>query len=172
MPDIMKIMVISDTHGIIDENITPFLRNSVMIIHAGDIMKTSILSELKSYSDNVIAVAGNNDLPERFSDLEDKDIISKLSKVEQIYIGDDIITVEHGDRFGHHHSHDDLRFAYPESKLIIYGHTHNQVCDKTSNPWIVNPGAAGHTRNNDGGPCYMQITIENNNWDIQPFCIK
>jgi predicted phosphodiesterase len=43
-----------------------------MIIHAGDIMKTSILSELESYSDNVIAVAGNNDLPERFSDLEDK----------------------------------------------------------------------------------------------------
>ena len=93
MPDIMKIMVISDTHGIIDDNIIPFLRNSDMIIHAGDIMETSILSELKSYSDNVIAVAGNNDLPERFSDLEDKDIISKLSKVEQIYIGDDIITV-------------------------------------------------------------------------------
>ena len=36
----------------------------------------------------------------------------------------------------------------------------------------VNPGAAGHTRNNDGGPCYMQILIENNNWDIQPYCIK
>ena len=46
MPDIMKIMVISDTHGIIDENITPFLRNSDMIIHAGDIMKTSILKQL------------------------------------------------------------------------------------------------------------------------------
>ena len=59
MSDIMKIMVISDTHGIIDENITPFLKNSDMIIHAVDIMKTSILSELKSYSDNVIAVAGN-----------------------------------------------------------------------------------------------------------------
>jgi len=80
--------------------------------------------------------------------------------------------VEHGDRFGHHPSHDDLRSAYPESKLIIYGHTHNQVCDKSSNPWIVNPGAAGHTRNNDGGPCYMQIFIENNNWNIQPYCIK
>mgnify|MGYP001273183479 CR=1 FL=1 len=167
MSDIMKITVISDTHGIIDKDIIPHLKNSDMIIHAGDIMKTSILKQLESYSDNVIAVAGNNDLPERFSDPEDKEIISKLSKVEQFNIGDNIVTVEHGDRFGHHPSHDDLRFAYPESKLIIYGHTHNQVCDKTSNPWIVNPGAAGHTRNNDGGPCYMQIIIENNNWDIR-----
>ena len=130
MSDIMKITVISDTHGIIDENIVPHLKNSDMIIHAGDIMNTNILKQLESYSDNVVAVAGNNDLPERFSDPEDKEIISKLSKVEQFNVGDDIVTVEHGDRFGHHPSHDDLRFAYPESKLIIYGHTHNQVCDK------------------------------------------
>ena len=72
MSDIMKITVISDTHGIIDKDIIPHLKNSDMIIHAGDIMKTSILKQLESYSDNVIAVAGNNDLPERFSDPEDK----------------------------------------------------------------------------------------------------
>ena len=87
MSDIMKITVISDTHGIIDKDIIPHLKNSDMIIHAGDIMKTSILKQLESYSDNVIAVAGNNDLPERFSDPEDKEIISKLSKVEQFNIG-------------------------------------------------------------------------------------
>jgi predicted phosphodiesterase len=48
MPDIMKIMVISDTHGIIDKDIIPHLKNSDMIIHAGDIMETSILKQLKS----------------------------------------------------------------------------------------------------------------------------
>ena len=83
MSDIMKITVISDTHGIIDENIVPHLKNSDMIIHAGDIMNTNILKQLESYSDNVVAVAGNNDLPERFSDSEDKEIISKLSKAKQ-----------------------------------------------------------------------------------------
>jgi putative phosphoesterase len=172
MSDIKKITVISDTHGIIDDNVLPALKNSDMIVHAGDIMNTAILEQLSSYSSHVVAVAGNNDIPERFSNQKDKEIISKLSKVEQFTIGEDIITVEHGDRFGHHPSHDDLRFAYPESKLIIYGHTHNQVVDKSSTPWIVNPGAAGHTRNNDGGPCYMQILINNNNWEIQPYCIK
>ena len=85
-----------------------------------------------------------------------------MKKIEQFSINSELVTVEHGDRFGHHPSHDELRAAYPDSKLIIYGHTHNQVCDQSGTPWIVNPGAAGHTRNNDGGPCYMEIFINDN----------
>ena len=172
MHTVKKITVISDTHGVIDEQIIPYLQDSDMIIHAGDIMSTDIIRKLMTYSKKVVAVAGNNDLPERFSDEEDKKIISKLNKVEQFSINSETVTVEHGDRFGHHPSHEDLRAAYPDSKLIIYGHTHNQVCDQSSTPWIVNPGAAGHTRNNDGGPCYVQIFINENNWEIQPHCIK
>ena len=172
MHTVKKITVISDTHGVIDEQIIPFLKDSDMIVHAGDIMSTDIIRKLKTYSKKVVAVAGNNDLPERFSDEEDKKIISKLNKVEQFSINSETVTVEHGDRFGHHPSHEELRAAYPGSKLIIYGHTHNQVCDKSSTPWIVNPGAAGHTRNNDGGPCYMQIFINDSNWEIKSHCIK
>ena len=172
MQAVKKITVISDTHGVIDQNIIPVLQNSDMIIHAGDIMSIDILKKLSTFSDTVIAVAGNNDIPERFPDIEDKKIISKLKKVEQLLINGEKITIEHGDRFGHHPSHDDLRAAYPDSKLVIYGHTHNQICDQSSNPWIVDPGAAGHTRNNDGGPCYMQIFINEDNWEIKPYCIK
>ena len=172
MHTVKKITVISDTHGVIDEQIIPYLQDSDMIIHAGDIMCADIIRKLKTYSKKVVAVAGNNDLPERFSDEEDKKIISKLNKVEQFSINSETITVEHGDRFGHHPSHEDLRAAYPNSKLIIYGHTHNQVCDQTKYPWVVNPGAAGHTRNNDGGPCFMQIHINKNNWEIKSHCIK
>ena len=172
MSDIRKITVISDTHGVIDDQITAVLNDSDMIVHAGDIMSISIIKKLKTYAKKVIAVAGNNDLPERYSDKEDKKIISKLNKVEQFSINNQLVTVEHGDRFGHHPSHDDLRAAYPDSKLIIYGHTHNQVCDQSLSPWVVNPGAAGHTRYNDGGPCYMQILIDNDNWEIKSHCVK
>ena len=172
MNDITKITVISDTHGIIDDEITSVLSDSDIIVHAGDIMSTSIIKKLKTYCKRVIAVAGNNDLPERYSAKEDKKIISELKTVEQFSINNELVTVEHGDRFGNHPAHDDLRIAYPDSKLIIYGHTHNQVCDKSTTPWVVNPGAAGHTRNNDGGPCYMQILIDNDDWEIQSHCIK
>ena len=172
MHDIKTITVISDTHGIIDDQITSVLNNSDMIVHAGDIMSTSIIKKLKTYSKRVIAVAGNNDLPARYSEEEDKRIISQLKKIEQFSINNELVTVEHGDRFGHHPSHDDLRAAHPDSKLIIYGHTHNQICDMSANPWVINPGAAGHTRNNDGGPCCVQIFIDNHDWEIQSHCIK
>ena len=72
MHDIRKITVISDTHGVIDDQITSVLNDSDMIVHAGDIMSISIIKKLKTYSRRVIAVAGNNDLPERYSDEEDK----------------------------------------------------------------------------------------------------
>ena len=172
MQTIKNITVISDTHGVIDEGIIPHLIDSDMIVHAGDIMSIDIIKKLKTYSQNVVTVAGNNDLPERYSNPQDKEIISKLNKVEHFKIGEETVTVEHGDRFGHHPSHHELRSAYPTSKLIIYGHTHNQVCDTSETPWIINPGAAGHTRNNDGGPCYMKITITNNDWKIKPYCLK
>lgn len=166
------ISIISDTHGIINKKITPNLIGSDIIIHAGDIMSTQILKQLREICSNVIAVAGNNDYPERYESLEDKEIISQLNKVEHIKVADEIVTIEHGDRFGHHPSHIDLRNEYPRSKLIIYGHTHNQVCDQTERPWVVNPGAAGNTRNNDGGPCFMQVIVNNNNWDIKAHCFK
>ena len=57
--------------------------------------------------------AGNNDLPERYSDPHDKEIISKLNKVEHFKIGEETVTVEHGDRFGHHPSHHELRALIP-----------------------------------------------------------
>ncbi len=166
------ISVISDTHGVIDNKIVQNIIGSDVIIHAGDIMSTKILEELNNYSENVIAVAGNNDFPERYESKKDKEIISKLKKVEHIRVADDLVTVEHGDRFGNHPSHIELRAEYPQSKLIIYGHTHYQVCDKTETPWVINPGAAGRTRNNDGGPCFMKIIVNNNLWDIQSYCFK
>ena len=43
MHDIRKITVISDTHGVIDDQITSILNDSDMIVHAGDIMSTSII---------------------------------------------------------------------------------------------------------------------------------
>ena len=78
MHDIKKITIISDTHGIIDEKIVPYLKNTDMIIHAGDIMDTKIINQLNSYCDIVVLVAGNNDIPERFCNPEDKEITEDL----------------------------------------------------------------------------------------------
>ena len=171
MKKINSISIISDTHGHIDNRISPYLKESDMIIHAGDVCDTKIISDLKKYCQYVYVVAGNNDIPDRYNKEEDRKIISKLKKIEKIKLNNHTITVEHGNRFGGNPSHEELRNAHPDSKLVIYGHSHNQVCDQNSEPWVINPGACGHTRNNDGGPCFMQIKIDNqDNWKIVPYC--
>ena len=172
MKGVSSVSIISDTHGLIDSHIINYLKNTDVIIHAGDICSTKIISDLNRYCDDVYMVAGNNDIPEKFSDQNDKAIISNLKKSQTIEINNQLISVEHGDRFGHHANHNGLRQSYPDSKLIIYGHTHIQACDQEKDPWVINPGACGHTRNNDGGPCFMQIEIKNDNWDIIPYCFN
>jgi predicted phosphodiesterase len=55
---------------------------------------------------------------------------------------------------GHEHgwktpSHKSLLQTYPNAKVIIYGHTHKQVIDTESSPWVINPGASGAVRNGE-----------------------
>lgn len=172
MKKINTVSIISDTHGIIDSHIVSYLKNSDVIIHAGDICSTKIISDLNRYCDQVYVVAGNNDVPEKYFEHKDKKIISGLKKTQTIEINNQIISIEHGDRFGHKADHNGLRQSYPNAKLIVYGHTHIQVCDQDKEPWVINPGACGHTRNNDGGPCFIQIEIKDNKWDIIPYCFN
>ena len=172
MRDVSSISIISDTHGHIDSHIISYLKNTDVIIHAGDICSTKIISDLYQYCDQVYIVAGNNDIPEKYDDPKDKKIISRLKKSQTFQINNHIVSVEHGDRFGHHANHNELRKSYPDARLIIYGHTHIQACDQKDFPWVVNPGACGHTRNNDGGPCFMQIEINADKWDIIPYCFS
>ena len=103
----------------------------------------------------------------------DKTVEEYLSKSDIIiHAGDEIITVTHGDQFGSMPSHSKLRDTFPDSKLIIYGHTHFQIFDDSESPWVMNPGASGHTRNMNGGPCFSQIHIDNGMWNIKQYCFN
>ena len=66
MKKVSLISVISDTHGHIDNHIISYLKNTDIIIHAGDICSTSIISDLNRYCDKVFLVAGNNDVRENY----------------------------------------------------------------------------------------------------------
>tara|TARA_Y100000816_G_C26087906_1_gene574387 strand:+ start:1276 stop:1791 length:516 start_codon:yes stop_codon:yes gene_type:complete len=166
------ISIISDTHGILDQSVKQHLNSSDIIIHAGDVMSTDLIKHLKNNYKKTFIVAGNNDIPERYNNLDDKKIISTLNKVENIDVCGEKITVTHGDQFGGMPSHIELRENYPESKLIIYGHTHYQIFDDSESPWVMNPGASGHTRNMNGGPCFSQIHINNKSWNVKQFCFN
>jgi len=62
-----------------------------------------------------------------------------------------------------------LREAYPNVKMIVYGHTHKQLIEQDTIPWIVNPGAGGETRNHGSSKCLMLTIKSEQNWCIKPY---
>ena len=152
---VLKIGILSDTHGAVHPQIVELINDCDFALHAGDIVDIEVLQKLNPKQE-VFAVRGNNDYH-----------ITHLEDVEVLSLPGGKIVIEHGHRHGHYEPcHESLRKSYPDAKAIIYGHTHRQVVDKTKTPWVINPGAAGETRNYDGAKCLM-ITIDGEKeWDI------
>ncbi|MEE9444113.1 MAG: metallophosphoesterase family protein [Cocleimonas sp.] len=158
----VTIAVISDTHAHLEPQIIEIIRDCDIAVHAGDICGEDILDLMKPKSGKVYAVTGNND---PYCHISKKQLPSVLS----FDVCGEIITIEHGHKHGHHSpDHDSLRNTHPDAKIIIYGHTHKQVIDKTTTPWIVNPGAAGKTRTR-GGPSCLVIKCNKGDWRIEKF---
>ena len=153
---VLKIGILSDTHGAVHPQIVELINDCDFALHAGDIVDIEVLQKLNPKQE-VFAVRGNNDYH-----------ITHLEDVEVLSLPGGKIVIEHGHRHGHYEPcHESLRKSYPDAKAIIYGHTHRQVVDKTKTPWVINPGAAGETRNYDGAKCLM-ITIDGEKeWDIE-----
>ena len=78
--------------------------------------------------------------------------------------------MEHGHRVQNiERDHFQLGYKYPDSRLVIYGHTHLQRVDQDTLPWLLNPGAAGIVRNHNGPSCY-QLKIAADEWTVE--CYK
>ncbi len=153
-----KIAVLSDTHGFVHPEINTLVNKCDIIIHAGDVVEESVLSQLKP-KEKLIAVAGNNDTH-----------ITHLEDVETIEVYNQQIAIEHGHQHGHYKPcHQSLRDSYPDAKIIIYGHTHKQVIDKSDTPWVINPGAAGKIRTNGGASCLIVTAYDYHDWRIEQF---
>ncbi len=160
----LKVGILSDTHGHIDERIVEVINDCDFAIHAGDICGAHILDKLKPRID-LIAVAGNNDHPALWRE-EEAEIVSALPKSTKLQLPGGIIFIEHGHRLGHHPEHEQFRWDHAEAKLIVYGHTHKRIIDQTAEPWVVNPGAAGNIRNHGGASCLVLHASETD-WKIE-----
>jgi putative phosphoesterase len=147
--------ILSDTHGFIHLDIVNLINQCDIAIHSGDIVDEKTLLQLKP-KQQLIAIQGNND-----------EHLTQLKKVEKLNISGVNIVVDHGHTHGRKQpSHELLRSSYPNAKIIIYGHTHKQTIDKTSIPWIINPGAAGITRNHGGSKCLILTINSTQDWQI------
>ena len=134
MRDLMKLGVISDTHGLFDEAIPSIFKGVDAIIHAGDIGRIEVVERLEQIA-TVFAVEGNND---SFG-------VYPEERVEEW--GDYLILIRH--IFGELHQ---LRKA--ERKVIeelkpdfvVFGHSHRPYCEMVGETTLFNPGSAGPRR--------------------------
>ncbi len=158
--DNVRVAVISDTHGYLDPRVAEIVWDCDAVVHAGDVCGEQVINELVPKSGVVKVVAGNNDAycHETW-----------LPSVARLNLPGGQIVIEHGHRYGGiRPSHQAMRQAYADARAIIYGHTHRLTEDYAAEPWVLNPGAAGRTRTENGPSCLVLCASEKH-WFIEKF---
>lgn len=122
-----RIAILSDTHGLLRDEVKEELKQADIIIHAGDINTQAIVDELKSYG-TLYIVRGNND----------KEWANTMP--EQLNV-----TIE-GLRFFIIHNKKEIPKDLKEVDVIVYGHSHKYDVNEESGVLMLNPGSCGKRR--------------------------
>ena len=153
MSEVIRVGLISDTHGLLRPQVHEVFAGVSRILHAGDVCSDTILDELALIAP-VQAVWGNCDSPfER-----------GLSEAIDVTIGGVRIHVQHGHELGRPRPAQ-LAAAY-DADVCVYGHTHRQSIERVDGRLMVNPGAAG-PRRFDLTPCVAILTIADGRADVE-----
>lgn len=135
MSDRVVIGLISDTHGLLRNEVYRVFEDVDEIVHAGDVGDPAILTELEVIAP-VHAVFGNVD------GSEVRDRVRETVELERL---GQRIAVVHGHQWGSPRA-DDLLAAFPDFAVIVYGHTHQPLVERHNTALLVNPGSAGQRR--------------------------
>jgi uncharacterized protein len=133
-PDCL-IGLVSDTHGQFRDDVRAALAGVSLILHAGDVGGQRVLSLLRDIAP-VQAVFGNVDDP------ADPNLRKRL----ELTLGGRTIHVSHGHELGSP-TPDAMLRAYP-ADILVFGHTHRALVERSRGRLVVNPGAAGPRRFN------------------------
>jgi putative phosphoesterase len=136
----MRIIVLSDTHikpgqsllSILPEDLISIIKNSDLIIHAGDFETIECYIELQSLT-KLIGVHGDTDCSELIRLLPEREVI----EVEGVKIG-----IIHKGQLTSEHT-DGLRYLAKEMDVdvLIFGHFHHPIVEKTD-VLLISPGSA------------------------------
>jgi putative phosphoesterase len=129
---LVRIGVISDTHGYLDARVIDAFVGTELIIHAGDIGKPKILETLATVA-QVKAVRGNTDHGLWADDLPSTALVA-LNGV-RLYVLHDIQQL-------------DLEPQSAGIRVVISGHTHRASLEEKNSVVFLNPGSAVEPRHN------------------------
>ncbi|MBT3820783.1 MAG: metallophosphoesterase family protein [Nitrospinaceae bacterium] len=132
--DYSRLMILSDTHGKLPREVVQACEGAAHIIHAGDLGGEDILHELMGVA-QVTAVCGNVDW-------------TNLAPLRAfVSVGGWRILVQHivWERGGPSTEVRDVA-AGEEADLVVFGHTHEPLCQQLGNTVYFNPGSCGPRR--------------------------
>jgi putative phosphoesterase len=126
----LRVGLISDTHGLLRPEAVAFLEGSDHIIHGGDICDGGVLEALSAIAP-VTAVRGNND---------HGSWASRLRETERFQVGEVVVYVVH-----------DLAQLEIDPhaagvQVVVSGHSHKPSVERRNGILYVNPGSAGLRR--------------------------
>lgn|GEM_PF-574351 len=132
--DYSRLMILSDTHGKLPREVLQACEGAAHIIHAGDLGGEDILHELTGMAP-VTAVCGNVDWT------------SMAPLRAFVNVGGWRILVQHivWEKGGPSTEVRDI-VAGEEADLVVFGHTHEPLCQKEGNMVFFNPGSCGPKR--------------------------
>lgn len=133
MTTVVRIGLISDTHGLLRAQVHEVFAGVDRILHAGDVCGDEILDELALIAP-VQAVFGNCDVPGD----------PRLAEAIAIPIEGVRIHMRHGHELGRPRP-EQVAAAY-DADVCVFGHTHRQLIERVGACLVVNPGAAGPRR--------------------------
>jgi len=166
LSSIIRVGIISDTHGFLDPRIAKVIEDCDIAVHAGDIMGQHVLEKMHPRSGKIVAIRGNND-NELIWDKQQHPALAKLEHHASLELQGGTLVVVHGHMHGGNHpNHAVMRQQYPNARTIVYGHSHKMICDTDTTPWVINPGAAGEIRTR-GGPSCLVLEVSETDWKIE-----
>ena len=122
-----RIVILSDTHGLLRPEVLDYLSQADAIIHGGDINTQTIVDTLQGLAPLYI-VRGNND----------KEWAEGLPL--------SLTFVIEGIRFFLVHNKRDVPPDLSDVDVVVYGHSHKYACEERNGVLWLNPGSCGRRR--------------------------
>jgi putative phosphoesterase len=122
----MLVGILSDTHGYLDPRVRATFDGVEAIIHAGDVCGEGVLEALRQIAP-VYAVRGNND-----------------DKIGGLGLPSHLDVVLGGVSLHVVHQLPEARPG-PETRAVIFGHSHRPISEWRDGVLYLNPGAAGRS---------------------------
>ncbi|TVP76665.1 MAG: metallophosphoesterase [Gemmatimonadales bacterium] len=130
----VRVGIVSDTHGLLRPELFHLLEGVDHILHAGDVGRPDILTELETLAP-VTAVRGNTD---------GLDIHAVAPESARTELAGRTVVVVHGHLTGT--SPAALVDHAPDADVIVFGHTHRPEVLEHQGVLLLNPGSCGPRR--------------------------